>query len=110
MTLSEGLLYIETGAFQGCTALTELVLPDSIETINRKTFAGCDNLRKIVIPEHLERRTTPWKLPKDCEIEIRPAPEEEETGEEEPEEQAAAPGGVFQYGLTPSGQSPDGEP
>ena len=36
-----------TGAFEGCTALESIVLPDSVEEIGKNTFKGCSALKSI---------------------------------------------------------------
>jgi hypothetical protein len=41
---------IGNGAFYYCTAVTEVVLPSTLTTIDAWAFAGCTNLEKIVIP------------------------------------------------------------
>ena len=40
-------------AFQRCTDLTKIVLPDSITSIGSYAFAYCTNLRSIAIPENV---------------------------------------------------------
>ena len=42
--------YIGNNAFQGCTTITEVVLPDGIERINLSAFSGCTSLTSINIP------------------------------------------------------------
>lgn len=44
---------IETGAFSN-SALTEIVLPDTLEFIDRLAFSTCRNLEKINFPENLK--------------------------------------------------------
>ena len=38
------------GAFQGCTGLTSIVIPDSVTSIRTVAFQGCSNLTSIDIP------------------------------------------------------------
>lgn len=43
----------EYGAFRGCTALEEITLPNSIQSIEKSAFFGCSSLKKINFPESL---------------------------------------------------------
>ena len=43
---------IPQGVFYGCSALTEITLPESVKGIGDGCFACCENLETIVIPEH----------------------------------------------------------
>ena len=45
---------IGDNAFEGCTLLKEIVLPESLEIIGDSAFAGCEALREIVLSESLE--------------------------------------------------------
>ena len=47
--LPEGLTSIGNYAFEGCTALTEVVLPKSLTSLGKGAFKGCINLTKITI-------------------------------------------------------------
>lgn len=40
---------IRFAAFSGCTSLTEITIPKSVEIIGDKAFLSCSNLRKIII-------------------------------------------------------------
>ncbi len=42
---------IDRSAFQNCSSLTEIVLPETITSISENTFLGCSSLSKITIPE-----------------------------------------------------------
>ena len=42
---------IEDGAFKDCTALTSIVIPDTVTSIGIGAFQGCSSLTSIVIPE-----------------------------------------------------------
>ncbi len=46
-----GLRNIEAAAFQGCTSLKSIILPDSIENIGAEAFKGCKSLQSIIIPK-----------------------------------------------------------
>ena len=43
--------YIGNEAFKGCTGLTSINLPDSVESIGMVAFKGCTGLTSIKIPE-----------------------------------------------------------
>jgi hypothetical protein len=45
-----GVIEIANGAFYGCTALTEIEMPDVV-TIGTNAFYGCSNLSKVDLPE-----------------------------------------------------------
>lgn len=45
--------YINTDAFQGCTNLTGINLPNTIEKINSRAFFGCTSLSTINLPSSL---------------------------------------------------------
>lgn len=42
---------IDDYEFDGCTGLTEIVLPNGLETIGKFAFRNCNKLTKIVLPE-----------------------------------------------------------
>ena len=42
---------ISDGAFQNCTGITSIVIPDSVISIGGSTFSGCTSLAEIVIPD-----------------------------------------------------------
>ena len=46
---------IKNDAFQYCTSLTEVTLPDTIEVINGGAFRQCTGLKKMVFPAGLKR-------------------------------------------------------
>ena len=52
ITWSNSLLSIGVQAFQAC-AFTNLVLPDSITTINQGAFAACNTLTSVILPNSL---------------------------------------------------------
>ena len=46
-----GVKKISDGAFQNCTGITSIVIPDSVISIGGSTFSGCTSLAEIVIPD-----------------------------------------------------------
>ena len=42
---------IEASAFYGCTGLTELVIPASVKSIDSSAFRGCENINRITVDE-----------------------------------------------------------
>ncbi len=53
VTFSENLISIDQGAFEGCSALKRLSLPNSIETIGGSAFTGCTNLTYLSLGKNL---------------------------------------------------------
>ena len=51
ITIPEGVVSIDTFAFQKCASLTEVVLPESVESIGRSAFQLCSGLQKVNIPD-----------------------------------------------------------
>lgn len=51
--IDDGVTSIGTGAFKGCTSLTEITLPESIRSIQACAFENCTSLTTITIPEGL---------------------------------------------------------
>ena len=41
----------QQGAFEGCTSLVEITLPEAIQSIGYKAFFGCSSLSEVHIPE-----------------------------------------------------------
>lgn len=39
------------GVFEGCTKLTEVVIPNTVTGFNDRVFTGCTSLKKVVIPD-----------------------------------------------------------
>ena len=54
VTIPESVMSIAEGAFSGCTALTAITLPDNVTSIADNTFCGCSNLTSVT----LANRTT----------------------------------------------------
>ena len=44
---------IGTGAFQGCSFIKALTLPDTVTTIEGNAFSGCTGITTIIIPENV---------------------------------------------------------
>ena len=51
--IPETVLYIDKGAFENCTALTEITLPDDFISIGERAFYGCSSLKKVVFNDEL---------------------------------------------------------
>ena len=50
LTIPDGVVTIEAGAFSRCEYVTELILPDSLLVIGPSVFYGGENLRSVTIP------------------------------------------------------------
>ena len=46
---------LPASAFDGCLALQEIILPNSLEAIGSKAFRNCNGLYKVHLPPHLSR-------------------------------------------------------
>lgn len=53
VTIPEGIVQIENGAFMYCTGLTEIILPNSLVQAGTYSFGFCDNLRSIQFSKNL---------------------------------------------------------
>lgn len=49
----DGTVTIGTAAFADCKALTEIILPQSVQTIKNGAFSGCQSLCTIALPESI---------------------------------------------------------
>ena len=47
----EGLKTIESSAFENCSSLTSVTMPDSVTSIGSSAFSGCSSLTSITIPD-----------------------------------------------------------
>ena len=56
--LPEGLTRIEDYAFQGCTGLTEIEIPDSVTIIGKYAFNNCRNISSFTYPRSLNETGT----------------------------------------------------
>ena len=54
VTLPDGLQTIGEGAFGGCTALKSVTLPAGLKEIEKNAFGGCETLTSINLPEGLK--------------------------------------------------------
>lgn len=48
-----GVQSISDGAFSGCAALREVILPETLQEIGKEAFAGCASLERITLPSGL---------------------------------------------------------
>ena len=55
LTIEEGITSIGAGAFEGWTALEELVLPDGLTSIDADAFKGCGSLVSVTLPDTVRR-------------------------------------------------------
>ena len=53
LTINADIETINTGAFQNCDGLHNIVLPDSVTSIANYAFNGCDNLETITFSQNL---------------------------------------------------------
>ena len=51
INIKEGTVSICPSAFEGCTALTSVTIPNSVTTIGYDTFRGCTGLTSVTIPK-----------------------------------------------------------
>ena len=49
VTLPETLLNISQGAFRDCTSLEKITIPASVEGLGREAFAGCTSLNTVIL-------------------------------------------------------------
>lgn len=55
MTFSLGLEEIQDGAFQSCTSLTAISIPNNVTTIGRQAFYECSNLYSVDLPSNIQK-------------------------------------------------------
>ena len=55
ITLPESLTNIQHGAFYGCSSLTSIVIPNSVTSIEAETFCGCSALTSVTIPNNVTK-------------------------------------------------------
>ena len=51
ITIPDSVTSIESYAFDGCTSLTSVIIPDSVTTIGSFAFYGCTSLTSVTIPD-----------------------------------------------------------
>ena len=51
ITIPDGVSSIGAGAFSGCTSLTSITIPDGVTSIGGRAFWQCTNLTSITIPD-----------------------------------------------------------
>ena len=49
LVIPDSVTSIEDGAFRGCTSLTSITIPDSVKSIGNSAFPGCTSLRSVTI-------------------------------------------------------------
>lgn len=54
VTFKEGCTFLDDCTFEGCKSLTEVHLPESMDTICRHVFSGCSSLTEISLPSKLK--------------------------------------------------------
>ena len=55
ITLPEGLTKIDAFAFRSCSSLTEITLPEELTSIGSDAFSNCSSLSEIILPEGLTK-------------------------------------------------------
>ena len=51
VTITKG--YVASWAFNGCTSLETVILPNGLQEVGERTFKGCSSLKKIVLPDSI---------------------------------------------------------
>ena len=54
INLPDTITTINGGCFNNCTKLNSIKLPSNLKTLNGQTFSGCTNLQNIELPQNLE--------------------------------------------------------
>jgi hypothetical protein len=49
VVMSKNLVNIGTGAFQGCSSLKDMHIPDSVKIIGTESFYGCNSITNVVV-------------------------------------------------------------
>lgn len=80
-------------------AVTELVVPESVEEIEDSAFSNCNSLLSLTIPDKFfDTRIDTWNLPRDCQV--NNLTEEEEEEEELATQETKAPAAPVQVAAT----------
>ena len=72
ITLKEGTLVVADGAFNGCSGLASIFIPNSVKSIGGHAFDGCSNIKTIKV----ENGNTIYDSRNDCNAIIRTADNE----------------------------------
>ena len=51
LEIPDGVTSIGSGAFSGCSGLTEITIPNSVTSIGSSAFRGCSSLTSVTIPD-----------------------------------------------------------
>ena len=54
MSIPTGVTAIDAYAFNNCSSLTDVVLPDTLETIGSRAFYGCTGITEMTIPDSVQ--------------------------------------------------------
>lgn len=54
IALPESVKIIDNGAFEGCKNLASVILPEGLKDINEEAFKGCTSLKTVVLPESVK--------------------------------------------------------
>ena len=82
-------------------AITELVVPESVEEIEDSAFSNCNSLLSLTIPDKFfDTRIDTWNLPRDCQV--NNLTEEEEEEEDLATQKTKAPAAPVQVATTPA--------
>ena len=49
----DGTVSISNGAFENCSGLSSIVIPNSVESIGNSTFKGCESLTNVTLPNSI---------------------------------------------------------
>lgn len=55
VTIEEGVVSIGTMAFQGCTNITSVSFPETLDFIDSSAFHSCESLKNIVLPSNITK-------------------------------------------------------
>ena len=55
ITIPDSVTYIGSHAFEGCSGLTNVTIPDSVTSIGDFAFSGCSGLTSVTIPDSVAR-------------------------------------------------------
>lgn len=55
VTIPNGIIKIDNGAFQNCKNLSEITIPSSMITIGEAAFAECESLKSVTIPNSVTK-------------------------------------------------------